>query len=283
VMLQLLLVIGVVILTGVLLWYLLIVTEGVYLGRRVVIWLYDLYAGRYDKIKAFQPLYEHMLLAQPIMQHVAPDTDPLMLDVATGTGRMPLAMLHHAHFEGQVIGADLSRKMLHEAAEKLAENYGYVYLLWCPAEKLPFGDNLFDVVTCIEALEFMPDPQAVIREMVRTLRPGGLLLITNRIGKHYMPGKTFKDDDLVRLLESCGMIQVRIEAWQVDYTRVWAVKSGEGDMTGPQMITDVIRCPDCDETVTLKGDDELYCACRQRLVTIGEDGVIELFPLYSHN
>ena len=50
-----------------LVYWLLIVTEGVYLGRRVVIWLYDWYAGRYDEIKHFRSEYDHLFLSQPIL------------------------------------------------------------------------------------------------------------------------------------------------------------------------------------------------------------------------
>ncbi|MBZ0308871.1 MAG: hypothetical protein K8I82_22580, partial [Anaerolineae bacterium] len=53
---------------GVLLWWLLITTEGVYLGRRVVILLYDLYASRYEHTKGYDPLYEARFLAWPIQQ-----------------------------------------------------------------------------------------------------------------------------------------------------------------------------------------------------------------------
>ena len=73
-------------------WWLLIASEGVYLGRRVVIWLYDVYAGRYDDIKQYRRDIEHQFLAQPILDEFAPRTDPLVLDVATGTGRLPLAL-----------------------------------------------------------------------------------------------------------------------------------------------------------------------------------------------
>ena len=59
--------VGIVAVLGGLLWWLLIYTEGVYLGQQVVIWLYDLYANRYDRIKEFQPEYEYALLADPIM------------------------------------------------------------------------------------------------------------------------------------------------------------------------------------------------------------------------
>src|SRR4051794_29453230 len=206
-------------------WWLLIASEGVYLGRRAVIWLYDLYAGRYDDIKHYSKEYDHMLLAQPIMAAIEPIKNPLVLDVATGTARLPLALLRHKRFQGHVIGADLSRKMLDSAAYKLGGDHR-VTLIWTPAEHLPFADNTFDVVTCLEALEFMVSVEAALRELMRVLRPGGLLFTTNRIHTRLMPGKTFTDDQMQALLESLGVEQILIEYWQVDYNRVWGRKAG---------------------------------------------------------
>ncbi len=144
---------------GILVWWLFIATEGVYLGRRVVIWLYDLYANRYDGIKNYQREYEHIFLAQPIMEAIAPNRAPLVLDVATGTGRLPLALVRHGGFKGRIVGTDLSRRMLHHATKNIYPYDELVDFIWCPAEKLPFADNTFDVVTCLEALEFMSNPK----------------------------------------------------------------------------------------------------------------------------
>lgn len=213
-------------------WWLLIETEGVYLGRRVVIALYDLYAKRYDTIKDFQPEYEFALLAAPIMTAIAPQKDPMVLDVATGTGRLPLALLRHARFDGRVVGVDLSVRMLHIAADKLAEDNAYVDLVRTSADDLPFHNACFDVVTFLESLEFMPDIPGVIAEMARVVRPGGLLLITNRINTRWMPGKTFSNDGLTELLHDHGFVNVQIEPWQEDYHRVWAVKAGESEPMG---------------------------------------------------
>ena len=92
-------IVAVVVVVGFLVWYLLFETEGVYLGRGVVVRLYDWYASRYDDIKKFDDITEHLYLAQPIMRRIRYN-DPLVLDVATGTGRLPLALCQHASFEG---------------------------------------------------------------------------------------------------------------------------------------------------------------------------------------
>jgi ubiquinone/menaquinone biosynthesis C-methylase UbiE len=211
-------------------WWLLIESEGVYLGRRVVIWLYDLYAGRYDDIKHFRQDYDHLFLAQPIIERIAPNRAPLVLDVATGTARLPLALLRHKHFSGRVYAVDLSMGMLHQAVGKLNryereyQEEAPVRLLCAHAGRLPFSDGTFDIVTCLEALEFTPNPVESLRECVRVLRPGGLLLITNRLTGRWMPGKTWTQPDLTLLLMSMGIDQVTFDPWQVDYIRVWGVK-----------------------------------------------------------
>ncbi|MEL6272199.1 MAG: hypothetical protein AAFR22_20515, partial [Chloroflexota bacterium] len=79
-------------------WWLLIETEGAYLGQRAVTWLYDRFATRYDSIKAYNPTHEYLYVSSPIMNAARPHTNMLMLDIATGTARLPLAMLAHGKF-----------------------------------------------------------------------------------------------------------------------------------------------------------------------------------------
>ncbi|MDX2160328.1 MAG: methyltransferase domain-containing protein [bacterium] len=226
---ELLTILGLVVLTSAALflgWWLLIASEGVYLGRRVVVWLYDVFAPRYDAIKHFRREYDHRFLAQPLMARISPNKAPLILDVATGTGRLPLAMIRHAHFEGKIIGVDLSEPMLRHAWLKFIEERR-VMLLQAPAERLPFASNTFDGVSCLEALEFMIDHQAALAEMVRVLKPGGVFLITNRINTRWMPGKTYDTETFVELLFDAGIDDIHVEKWQVDYDRVWGIKPAE--------------------------------------------------------
>ena len=256
-------------------WWLLIASEGVYLGRRTVVWLYDLYAGRYDDIKHYSKEYDHMLLAQPIMVGIAPVKNPLVLDVATGTARLPLAVLRHRGFQGHIVGVDLSRRMLSHAAYKLGGDKR-VTLIWSPAERLPFGDATFDVVTCLEALEFMTDERAVLREIARVLRPGGLLLTTNRINTRLMPGKTWSDAQMQAELEALGIEDVSIEVWQVDYNRVWGRKAGTSSPTLARPLAEILRCPRCKQTLLVEHGDGWGCPnCHFHAPQIA-DGVIEM-------
>lgn len=262
-------------------WWLFISTEGVYLGRRVVVWLYDLYAERYDDVKNYYHEYEHLLLARPIMGAITPHKSPLVLDVATGTGRLPLALLNHSDFQGHVIGVDLSRRMLSVAAYK-SQSYGErISLLWTPAEDLPFADSTFDVVACLESLEFMRNPQRVLGEMARVLRPGGVLLVTNRISTRLMPGKTWSSEQIRQILESLGMENVFFEVWQSDYDQVWGCKAGEASFTGARPLGEVLRCPCCKNSLMVRQGQAWTCARCRGTARVGADGVVELFPLQA--
>ncbi len=259
------------------LWWLLVITEGVYLGRGVVIALYDLYARRYDRIKQYDPVTESRYLARPLIESL-PTRAPLVLDVATGTGRLPLALLSEPDFQGRIVALDLSRRMLAVAAEKLAPYGQRVTLLHHSAERLPFPDGAFDLVTCLEALEFMPRPRDVLSELVRVVRPGGLLLLTNRRGRdaRLMPGHTWSDAQLERLLRALGAVHVEIAAWQLDYSLVWALKAGRSAIRGARPLEEVWRCPACGALEMLPVVGGWRCLACEVHVPRAADGVAEV-------
>ena len=180
-------------------------------------------------------------------------------------------------FQGRIVALDLSRKMLSVAAEKLAPRRSR--RADAPASRVPaLPDDTFDAVCCLEALEFMMDPRAVLHELARVLRPGGLLVLTNRQGRDakLMPGQTFSHEALERILrDEVGMSEVDVQPWQVDYRIVWAVKAGNSPAAGPLALEEVWRCPRCSAIDWVRVEGGWRCLTCEARVARGADGVIE--------
>ena len=194
----------------------LVVAEGAYLGQRVVTLLYDLFALRYDGVKQFDATYDALTLAHPVMRHLAAtgQKDGRVLDVATGTGRLPAALFAQASFAAHVRAIDTSQKMLAVARQNLAHiDPSRLRLEAMDALDLHFDGAGFDVVTCLEALEFMPSAQTAISEMLRVLKPGGLLLLTNRVGGDVwkLPGRTMPTSRFAASLSALGLNSIEHE------------------------------------------------------------------------
>ncbi len=263
-----------------LLYWQLIIAEGTYLGPRIVVLLYDWSAHIYERIKQFDVGDEQWFLGLPMTMALSQVPEPLVLDVATGTGRLPRALLRQPAFDGQVIGLDLSRRMLREAVRMTAQFTDRVVYIWQDARRLPFDDDTFDAVTCLEALEFTPDPQEVLAELVRVLRPGGVLLVTNRIGRdaRLLPGRVFPRDRFAEVLRSFPLESVKVQAWQVDYDLGWAIKAGQPRGGSVRPLAEILRCPYCKGHLTethLHVSAFLCLHCRY-VYPIAQDGVVEM-------
>ena len=277
----LLLIVAILILLGLLLYWLVWLSEGAYLGRWAVRWLYDLGASTYDGVKQYDPLAEAAALGNPIFTRLEATSGPdaLVLDVATGTGRLPLALFELPFFTGEIVGLDLSRRMLAEAALKTQKHRERLTLLHHPAVPLPFDDDTFDAVTSLEALEFMPDRHAALREMVRVLRPGGWLFVSNRIGSDtlYFPGRTDARREFEAVLAELGLVEVETRLWQSYYNLIFARRPGEGTGGPPRDWRAALRCPRCGHAgADTRHDSRWRCANCGAEIPITADGVWEL-------
>jgi ubiquinone/menaquinone biosynthesis C-methylase UbiE len=264
---------------GLFLYWTLVISEGAYFGARFVAWLYDLSARRYDRIKEFDDEEEDWYVGLPLWRTIQSVQRPLVLDVATGTGRLPLALLRRPQFEGRIVALDLSRKMLRQAHAKLAPFGDRVTLLRQDAMHLPFPNEIFDAVTCLEALEFVPDPTRALNEMLRVLRPGGALLTTNRVGweAKLLPGKAFSPGRLRAILNDLPLQTVEVRRWQVFYRQVWARKRGRipADGNGGLGLSDILCCPHCAAAFLQETAAAWQCpACRATYPV--QDGVLSL-------
>jgi ubiquinone/menaquinone biosynthesis C-methylase UbiE/uncharacterized protein YbaR (Trm112 family) len=271
--------IGVFIVLALFLYWTLVISEGSYFGARFVTWLYDLSAGQYDRIKKFDKDEEDWYVGLPLWRTIQSVRQPLVLDVATGTARLPLALLRRPLFDGRIIALDLASKMLRLARDKLSPYDDRVTLVHQDAMHLPFADEIFDAVTCLEALEFLPSPARALGEMVRVLRPGGVLLVTNRVGweARLLPGKALSSKRLQAILDSLPLQAVEVRRWQVFYDQVWARKVGRTSVegNGDLALADILLCPHCATGHLKESVISLQCPTCHRVYS-AEDGILSM-------
>jgi ubiquinone/menaquinone biosynthesis C-methylase UbiE len=200
------------------------VCEGAHLGRGFVVWLYDLTATRYDRIKSFDFEWEQRFLGDPIKSIISALPDARILDVGAGTGRLSRTLLPHWGGDALLVNLEPSKAMLalgHNMTRSDRMPWIRAY-----AVPLPFNANTFDIVTSFEVLEFTPDPHETLAELARVLHPGGWLLITNRVGweAKWILGRFFPRKSFSLILEEIGLCDVTVYPWQMDYDLAWARK-----------------------------------------------------------
>ncbi len=104
-----------------------------------------------------------------------------ILDVGAGDGRLALALAEDGARE--VVGVDISPAML-EMAEYLRLSSGSPAALrvsyrLAPAQRMPFLNESFDAIICRLLLHHTQKPELILREIVRLLKPGGILILAD--------------------------------------------------------------------------------------------------------
>jgi len=115
-----------------------------------------------------------------LVELAAPRTTDMVLDIATGAGHTALAFAPHVQ---TVVAYDLTDAMLDEAAKNaLARGLENVVTRQGAAEKLPFSNGEFDIVTVRLASHHFADNAAAVREMARVTQPGGHVVVVDNYG-----------------------------------------------------------------------------------------------------
>jgi len=130
---------------------------------------------KYDRLAEVLSLGQNGSWRRELVRHVARVKPQRILDVATGTAGVAIALAHATHAD--IVGVDLSEPML-EVGRKRIYDAGLdrrIRLEQSRAEQLPFPDASFDAVTFTYLLRYVADPAATIRELARVLRPAGAL------------------------------------------------------------------------------------------------------------
>jgi len=99
------------------------------------------------------------------------------LDIAGGTGDLALAFSKKVGKTGQVVHTDINEAMLSTGRNRLIDLGILLPTVVCDAEKLPFPDGYFDLVSVAFGLRNMTRKDVALAEMCRVLKPGGKLLV----------------------------------------------------------------------------------------------------------
>lgn len=133
-------------------------------------------ADRYDMLNSLLSLGIDGFWRREAAGVAVHDEASVVLDAATGTGALALAM-KRLRPEMRVVGVDFAAPMLELARRKAVASGLELELVQGDVLELPFEDDTFDVVTIAYGLRNLSDLEAGIREFRRVLRPGGRLVI----------------------------------------------------------------------------------------------------------
>ena len=155
------------------------------LSRNAVIKTYARWAPVYDVV--FGSVFEN---ARRMAVEASERVGGRILEVGVGTG----ISLPYYSASSRVVGIDISEPMLKVARKRVASDHlTHVESLdVMDAENLDFADASFDVVVAQYVVNTVPNPETALDEFLRVLRPGGELVIVNRVGATAGSRKAFE-------------------------------------------------------------------------------------------
>ncbi|MFU8783738.1 bifunctional demethylmenaquinone methyltransferase/2-methoxy-6-polyprenyl-1,4-benzoquinol methylase UbiE [Aliidiomarina sp.] len=136
-------------------------------------------AGKYDLMNDVMSFGIHRLWKRYTIDCSGVRPGQKVLDLAGGTGDLAAKFARIVGPTGEVVLADINDSMLRVGRDKLRDKgiVGNVSYVQADAEKLPFEDNTFDLITIAFGLRNVTDKDAALRSMLRVLKPGGRLLV----------------------------------------------------------------------------------------------------------
>src|SRR5246127_4260269 len=130
---------------------------------------------KYDRLAEVLSLGQSAEWRRELVRHIARVAPRRILDVATGTAGVAIALARATHAD--IVGVDLSEPMLEVGRKRVYESGldRRIRLERSRAEELPFPDASFDAVAFTYLLRYVADPAATVRELARVLKPSGVL------------------------------------------------------------------------------------------------------------
>lgn len=146
----------------------------------------DFYSSIAERFDTLTNSYDEQRRVEVLFEELLPHdlSGKFLLDDGCGTGIMALQAKKRG---ARVVAADISHAQLGQARKK-----GVPLLVTNNALKLPYPDNMFDIVVSSEMIEHTTEPHRAVVEIARVLKPGGIVALTcpNRAWKWLVDGAT---------------------------------------------------------------------------------------------
>ena len=139
--------------------------------------VFDSVAPRYDLMNDLMSLGLHRAWKAYTVLVANLQPGQRVLDIAGGTGDLAQAFARKVGESGCVVHTDINFAMLRTGHDRLLDAGCVLPTTACDAEKLPFGDGVFDLVSVGFGLRNMTHKDLALAEMNRVLRPGGKLMV----------------------------------------------------------------------------------------------------------
>ena len=151
------------------------VDEGDKAGR--VRGVFDSVASRYDIMNDLMSMGMHRAWKAYTVAVANLKPGEQVLDIAGGTGDLARAFARKVGDTGMVVHTDINEAMLRQGRNRLLDEGLILPTGLCDAEKLPFKNASFDLVSVAFGLRNMTHKDQALAEMCRVLKPGGRLLV----------------------------------------------------------------------------------------------------------
>ncbi|MCH5598567.1 class I SAM-dependent methyltransferase [Niabella ginsengisoli] len=232
--------------------------------------------SHYDRF--FGPLFFEPYAIE-VVKRIDPALVSIVLELATGTGRVTRHIRDRISTKAKLIASDISEDMLSVAKKKLRK----LDIDWqhIDAQQLPFSDNSLDLIVCCFGYMFVPDKPKAFAEAYRVLKPGGQLLFTTwdklenngasytsrSIAKKYLDeplpksynlATSMHDESVIEaLLRDAGFEKISIEKVELFATSRTAKEAANGLVAGDIYEDIKKRNPAWIEEIKIKLEKEL--------------------------
>ncbi|MEY3446732.1 MAG: hypothetical protein RIR45_1487 [Pseudomonadota bacterium] len=139
--------------------------------------VFDSVAPKYDLMNDLMSMGLHRVWKAYTLMVANLHEGDRALDIAGGTGDLDMAFAKKVGKTGQVVHTDINEAMLRTGRDRLLNAGVVLPTLVCDAEKLPFPNSYFDLVSVAFGLRNMTRKDVALAEMNRVLKPGGKLLV----------------------------------------------------------------------------------------------------------